>query len=159
MLLIDDHQPKVLKRQEKCRPRADDQPRLALRHHPPEPPPLGHRDARVPFRRPRPEPRLDPRQELRRQGDLRQEDQRLPPAAQTFRHRLQVHFGLPRPRHPFQERRRIPPQRHRGHQRIPRRDLIALQPHALARIEPRVWRVPRRILLGHHPQLHQPLHD
>ena len=158
MLLIHHNQPKVLKWQEQRRPRAHHQPRLAGGHHPPQPPPLGHRDAGMPLRRPCAKPCLDPIQELRRQRNFRQQHQRLPPRTQTFRHRLKVNLGLPRPRHPLQQRRRIAPQRHRRRQGIPRRDLIPLQPHPQIGAQQRIGHIPRRILLGHNAQLDQPLY-
>jgi hypothetical protein len=89
VFLIHDDQAEVPERQEQGRPRADHQLRLPLPQHLPAPPPLGHRHTGMPLRRFRAEPRLHPCQEFRRQRDLRQQDQRLPPRAQGIPRRPQ----------------------------------------------------------------------
>jgi hypothetical protein len=94
VLLVDDDEAEVAERQEQRRARAHDELRLPLPQHPPCPPPLGHGDARVPLGGLRAEARLHPRQELRRQRDLGQEDERLPPRADALGHRLEIDLRL-----------------------------------------------------------------
>ena len=111
----------------------------------------------MPFGRPCPKPRLNPRQKLPGQGNLGHQNQRLPPLPQTFRHRLQINFRLPRPRDPLQQRRRIAAKRHRGRQRIPRRHLIPRQPRRSRRVQHRKRQIARRVVFQHNPQLYQAL--
>ena len=55
---------------------------------------FGHGHARMPFGGAGAEPCLHPRQELRRQGDLGQQNQRLPPRAQRLGHGFHIDLGL-----------------------------------------------------------------
>ena len=57
----------------------------------------------MPFGGPGAKTGLDPRQEFGRQRDFRQQDQRLPPVAQTFGHSLQIDLGLAGPGDPLQQ--------------------------------------------------------
>ena len=159
MLLVDDDEPEVGERQEERRARPHHQPRVAGRHRRPGPPPRRLRHPRVPLRRPRPEARLHPVEELHRERDLRQEHQRLPPPRQRLGHRLEIDLGLARPGHALEQRRGIPPRRHRGPQ--PRRRLRLRgrkRPRRRARVERRIGRVARRVLAHQHPLRLQPLH-
>ena len=90
--------------QEQRRTRADHHPRPALRHRPPAAAPLAGRQVRVPGERPRAEPRLEALHPLRRQRDLRQQDERLPAAPERGRDRLEIDLRLARPRDALQQR-------------------------------------------------------
>ena len=106
MLLVDDDQAKILKRQEQRGPCANDETGTAFGHHLPDPAAFGHRDARVPFGRPRAEPCFDPGQEFCRQGDLRKQNQGLPPGLQAFGDGFQINLGLARAGHAQEKERR-----------------------------------------------------
>ncbi len=69
---------------------------------PDELPALGA-DSGVPLGRSRPEARGEAVEELRGQGDLRQQDQRLPPGAQRRRDRLEIDLRLARSRDALQQ--------------------------------------------------------
>ena len=155
MFLVDDDQPKVLKRQEQRRTGADDHLRAPRRHHPPEPAPLGLGDARMPFPGPCAEPRLDAREKFRGQRDFRQQHQRLPPAPQTVGHGFQIDLGLARAGDALQKRhaKAVPPQRRR------RRRLIFGQNLAgPGEIELRQRQIAGLLGLLDRAELHQPLH-
>ena len=88
MFLIHDDQAKVLVGQEQRGPCPDHNLSAALPHHFPDAAAFGHGDAGMPFGGFGSETCLDPRQEFGRQGNFGQQNQRLPPLAQTFGDRL-----------------------------------------------------------------------
>ncbi len=59
----------------------------------------------MPHRRPAPETRGKPFEEGLGQRNLGHQDQRLSSRAQRLRHRLEIHFGLPRTRHTIEQER------------------------------------------------------
>ena len=158
MLLIDHDQPQIAEGQKQGRARADHKLRPPLAHHLPQPAALGHRHTRMPFRRPRPEPRLHPGQKIRRQCDFGQKDQRLLPPPQTFGNRLKIHLGLARPGDTLQQSGRKP-RTDLPHQRIGRRHLIAPQVAGRLGHQGRIGQIARRVLLGNHAKLDQALDD
>ena len=96
VLLIDDDQAEVRIRQEQRRARADDHADLAGATAAPGARALARRQLRMPFGRPDAEARGEAIEELRRQRDLRHQDQRLPAAADDLGHRLEIDLGLAR---------------------------------------------------------------
>ena len=103
VLLIDDDQAEIAIRQK--------QGRAGARHHLDvagcdagiNPLALAAGDAGMPGRRLGAEAGLEPVQELRREGNFRHQDQRLPSLPQCFCDRLEINLGLPRSGHPFQQ--------------------------------------------------------
>ena len=103
MLFIDDDQAQIREGQEQGRARAHHHPRLAPHHRAIDAAAFLLRKIAVPFRRPHAEAGGEAFQELHRQRDLRQQDQRLLVLAQRFGHRLEIDFGLARSRHAVQQ--------------------------------------------------------
>ena len=160
MFLIDHDQPEVAERQVERRARAHDQLRRPLPHHAPAAAAFGHGDAGMPLGGLRPEARLDAGQELRCQGDLGQQHQRLPPLPQTFRDRLQVDFRLARPGDALQQRGSIsavPDPRHQGCHR--RRLAFRQRLAGPVGVKRQIGRIPRGIHLLDRALRHQPLDD
>ena len=157
MFLVDDDQAKLLKRQKKRRPRADHHLRRPLPDHAPDPAAFSHGDARMPFGGPRTEPLFDTVQKLGRQGDFRQQNKRLTPHAQAFGDGLKVHLGLARPGDPFKQRGAIAAHGHGGDKRVPRRNLVAHQPHRARRVKPGIGQIAGGVFLQHCARFHQTL--
>ena len=117
VLLVHHDAAQIGKRQEQRRPRADDDAGLALGHRPPSGAPHAGGEVGVPHGGRHPEPPREPRQPLRGQRDLRQQDQRLAPGAQGRGDGLQIHLGLARAGDAVQQRDREGARRHRLAQR------------------------------------------
>ena len=113
VLFVDDDQAEIGEGQEQSRARADDDARFAARHGAPQPLALAGRDRRVPLGRPRAEAGGETVEELRRQRDLRQQHQRLPPGAQGRGDRLEIDFGLARAGDAFEQDRARRPRSNR----------------------------------------------
>ena len=159
MLFIDDDQPEVLIGQKERGPRPDDKLRLPLPDHAPDPPAFGHRGAGVPLCGPRAEALLDPTHELRRQGDLGQQDQRLPPFAERRRHGLEVDLGLARARHTAQQGGAIAFRPDSRRKALCCRCLIRRQVFAgPGGVEPRKRQITRAVLFHDGALRHQTLH-
>ena len=94
VLLVDDDQPEPADRREHRRARADDDPRLAARDALALVAALGVGQRRVEDRDAVAEPRADAADGLRRERDLRDEDDRAEAALEHRRARLQVDLGL-----------------------------------------------------------------
>ncbi len=105
VLLVDDDQAEIGEGQKQRRARPDDRPRLPARDRAPGPLPLALGQARVPFRRPRAEPRREPVEELGGQRDFRQQHERLPPLPQRLGDRLEIDLRLARAGDAFEQRR------------------------------------------------------
>ena len=109
MFLIDNDEAKIRERQEKGRASADHQLHPSLAHRSPETPALGRRNVRVPLAGLGAEPLRDPLKKLFRQGDLRQEHQRLPASGNGFGNGLKVDLGLARTGYALHQSRRVSP--------------------------------------------------
>ena len=158
VFLIDHDQPQLAERQEQRRARAHHKLRLPRGQHPPDPAAFGDGHARMPFGGPRAKAGLDPRQEIRRQRNFRQQHQRLPPRPQAFGDRLQIDFRLARPGDALQQRGGIAALRHGGDQRIGSVHLFPGQCHARKLgVKPGIGQIARRVLFQHGPRLDQPL--
>ena len=103
VLLIDDEDGEIAERQEQSRARPGDDLHLALRDAGPDAGALARADAGMPFRRPRAEARRESVEELRRQRDLRHQDQRLPSLRRGFRDRLEIDLRLARAGDAFEQ--------------------------------------------------------
>ena len=95
MFFIDHNQPQFRKRQEQCRARAHYDPGLAGHHLPVCSPARGFADARMPLHRPASKTRGKAVQELHRERDFRQQNQRLPSFRQCLRNGFEIGFGFP----------------------------------------------------------------
>ena len=159
VLLVNDDQAKVGEWQEQRRARAHHDRRRANIDRPPGGPPHPRRQIGMPHRRGHAEARGETVQPLRRQGDLGQQHQGLPPGTQAFRHRLQIHFGLARTGDAVQQGDREGPPCHRRAQGRSRRRLPGRQRGAgMLRVGPHERRTDRQRRrhqqpgLGHRPQ-------
>ncbi len=94
VLFIHDNHAEIGVRQEQRRARAHCDRRLARRHRRPGARAQPLRELRMPLRRPHAEAFGEAVEHLRGERDLRHQDQRLPAAADRFRHRLEIHRGL-----------------------------------------------------------------
>ena len=116
VLLVHHHEAEVGEGQEQRGAGADHDRRLAFRHRAPGVAPRARADLGMPQRRFHPEARAEPVQPLRRQRDLRQHHQRLPPLPQALGHRVEIHLGLAgtgdagEQGHPERPRRHLAPQ-------------------------------------------------
>ena len=105
VLLVDDDQAEPRHRGEHGAPRAQHHVGLALAHAPVLLGPLGPRHRRVPDAHGLAQARPQARQQLGRQGDLGDEDDRAAPGRADLGDRPQVDLGLARPGHPVQQQR------------------------------------------------------
>ena len=159
MLFIDHDQAKVAERQEQRRPRAHNHLHTALGAHLPKAAAFGGGHAGMPLPRSGAKALLDAGEEISGQGNLGQQDQRLLPTAQRGRHGLQINLGLARAGDAFQQGRGIAAFRDSGIQRSPCANLIPRQPRRSRRIKHRIGQIARRLFLGQHARLDQPLDD
>jgi len=158
VFLIHDDQAQVAERQEQRRARAHHQLRRALPHHAPDAAAFGHGRARMPFGGPRPEPRLDPAQELGRQSDLGQQHQRLPAHAQRLGHCLQIDLGLAGTGDALEQRGAVAPAAQPRAQAVGGADLILGQRLAgQIGVEMRIGQIARAVLFPHGALFDQPL--
>ena len=97
MLLIDDDQSKLRKRQKQSRARPDDDPRMAGGDRPPGIAPRGLRHIGMPFDRGCTKPPPEAIEPLRAEGNLRQQHQHLPPGGEGCGDRGKISLGLARP--------------------------------------------------------------
>ena len=109
VLLIDDHQSKILHGRKDRRARADDHPGHARREREPAIQPFALREMAVPhhaavIRGNGLEPRPQPRHRLGCQRDLRYEKNHTAPALQRLCNCPQINLRLPRSRHTVQQR-------------------------------------------------------
>ncbi len=105
MLLVDDDQAEPAHRREDRRARADDDPRLPARDPLALVAPLGVGQPRVEDRDAVAEARAHAADGLRRERDLRHEQDRPEPALERRRAGLQVHLGLARAGRPVEQER------------------------------------------------------
>ncbi len=103
VFLVDDDEPEVGEGQEQRRARARHDLDVARRDAGPGPRPPPHRHAGMPFRRAHAEALGEAVEELRRQGDLGQEDERLAAGAQRGGDGLEVGLRLARARDAFEQ--------------------------------------------------------
>jgi hypothetical protein len=123
MLFIDHDETEIGIRQEQRRARADRDRRLARRHRRPSALAQALRELRVPFRRSHAETLAEAIEHLRRERDLRHQDQRLPALPDRFRHRFEIDRGLAGTGDAVEQRCGIAPGRDGGAQGINRRSL------------------------------------
>ena len=97
MLLVDADQPESMERREHGRPRADHDRSRARRDPLAFVAALGLGERRVEDRHPVAEARPEAADRLRRERDLRDEDDHAEPSLERSRRRLEVHLGLPAP--------------------------------------------------------------
>ena len=103
VLLVDDDDGEIAERKKQRGARARHHRHAAIGAAVPHEGASPRGDGGMPLRRPRAEPRGEAVEELRREGDLRQEDQGLAAGAQRRRDRLEIHLRLARPRDAFQQ--------------------------------------------------------
>ena len=103
VLLVDDDEPHVGERREHGAARPDAHPRVAGAQPVPLVAALGGGELGVQDRDGVPEPIGEAGDDLRRQRDLGDKDDRRPPACEHCRGRLEIDLGLARPRDPVQE--------------------------------------------------------
>ena len=107
MLLIDDDQSEIVVRQEQRRAGADDDAHLPGGDRAPGPRAQALRQLRVPLGRAHAEALGETVEELRGQGDLGHEHQRLPPAPDDLADRLEIDLRLARAGDPVEQRNAI----------------------------------------------------
>jgi hypothetical protein len=103
VLLVDDDQPEIAKRQKKRRARTGDDTNPVFGHLPPNPFAHARRQVGVPFGRLGAESVLEPLKEGMGERDLRQQDQHLPAVADGRRDSLEIDFGLARSGYPVEQ--------------------------------------------------------
>ncbi len=103
VLLVDDDQAEVDQRQEQGGAGADHDVDRSLGDQPPGSPPLRPGQCRVPHRRRRAEPPLEPAQPLRRKRDLGQKHEHAPTCTQGGGHGLEIDLGLAGAGHPVEQ--------------------------------------------------------
>ena len=104
MLLIDDDQGEIVEGKKECRARPGDDFYLALRDPGPDAGAFARADARMPFGGTRAKACRETVEELRRQRNLRHQDQALSPLAQSLRDGLEINLGLAGAGDAFEER-------------------------------------------------------
>ena len=150
MLLVDDDEAEVVEGQIQGRAGADDEPRAARPRHAPAAAALGHGEARVPFGRAGAEAGVHALDELRRERDLGQKDERLAAHPQALGHGLQVHLGLARAGDALQERGAVGAAGDLSAQVARGLGLLARKGRpGAARVELGIGRVARRVGLPH----------
>ncbi len=112
--LVDHDQAEVGVGEEQGRARADRDPRFAAGDAAPVAPPLRRAQARMPGDGRAAEACLEALEERLGQGDLGQQDKRLPALAQAFGDRLEIDFGLARAGDPVEQDRVEPVADRRG---------------------------------------------
>ena len=127
VLLVDHDETEIAPRQEQRRARPHHhfgRPRCDAEPHPLA---LARPDPRMPFRRLRLEPALDPFEKALGEGDFRQQQQHLPALRQRRRHRLEIDLGLARAGDAVDQRDREAARRHRPAQLLGRRRLLRIE--------------------------------
>ena len=127
MLLVDHDETEIAPRQEQGRARAHHhlgRPRCDAEPHPLA---LALPNPRMPFRRLRLEPALDPFEKALGEGDFRQQQQHLPALRQRRRHCLEIDLGLARAGDAVDQRDREAARRHRPAQLLGRRRLLRIE--------------------------------
>ena len=123
VLLVNYDQAQVLHGGKDRAARAHHHPRIAQADAPPFVAALAVGESAVQNRRLRPEARAEPAHHLRREGDLRHEDDRAPARLERLGHHGQVHLGLAAAGDAVQKKRALAPPEGRKH-RIQRLALV-----------------------------------